>query len=376
MNDVTLPGLIVPIEGRVDQLERALKRASQAQTKMARDMQRRAKDSADAMARTYQGMGGQIEGTFSKIRIPGGPPALAGAVAGSGMAIAATQIRDTVRGLAEIGDEAKRAGMAAEDFQRWRYVAETNRVSIDALVDSVKELNLRADEFIITGKGPAEEAFSRLGFTADDLAKRLKNPSDLMLEITRRMQGMDTAAQIRIADEVFGGTGGERFVELIAKGEAGIRTMLGEASVLSAEQLANAAELDRRYSQLTATLHNGWQRAALGAADFAAQVLNIKQNVEDLEASDLFRNSGQASAILGAGVSGALAGNGQAVADHAREIGGLLTEYERFAAEANNLAPILDKFSNELRRMGETEAADALFAAAQALDHAIEPGVV
>lgn len=366
MNDVTLPGLIVPIEGRIDQLERALKRANQAQAKSARDMQARAKQSADRMAQTYEAMGGQITGIFSKIKLPvGGPAALAGAIAGSGLVVAANQVRQTVRAVAELGDQAKRSGMDAEAFQRWKFVAETNRVSVDALVDSVKELNLRADEFIITGKGPAEEAFNRLGFGAEDLARRLKNPSDLMLEIVKRMQGLSTAAQIRVADEVFGGTGGERFVELLGLGEAGIKQMMSEASVLSADQIDKAAELDRRYSAFTANLHTGWKRAALGAADFAAQVMNIRRDVDALEASSLFRDPGQAAAILGPDVTGALDGNGQAVNDHAQQIGALLIEYERFGAEANALAPILDTFANQLRRMGEADAADALQDAAQ-----------
>lgn len=359
-----LPGLIIPIEARIDRMERSLKKASQAQQRFAREASVRAKKNADDIAKAYDGLGGRLSASFAKLKIPGGPAGLSGAVAGSGVVLAANQIRETVRGIAEIGDEAKRAGVAVEDFQRWKAVAEQNRIGVDALTDGFKELNLRADEFIVTGKGSAEEAFTRLGFTAEDLAKRLKNPSDLMLEIVKRVEGMNTAARIRIADEVFGGTGGERFVELLGKGEAGVRRMLEDASVLSAAQIDQAAELDRRYNALMQTLGNGWKRASLGAADFAAQVLGIRQNIEELEASDMFRNAGQAPAILGAGVTDALAGNGQAVADHARQITGLLTEYERFAAEANNLAPILQKFSGELRRMGETEAAEALFDAA------------
>ncbi|SOC23307.1 hypothetical protein SAMN05877831_1391, partial [Rhodobacter maris] len=223
MNDVTLPGLIVPVEARIDKLEKALKRASQAQARTARDMETRAKQSVERMAKSYDGLGARMAGAFKSLPIPGlgvGIAGLAGAGLGAGFGLAAGQLRATVRSIAEIGNEARRAGVAVEDFQRWQVVAEQNRVSLDALTDGFKELSLRADEFIVTGKGAGAEAFTRLGFSATDLAARLKDPSALMLEIVKRLEGMDKAAQIRVADEVFGGTGGERFVEMLDRGEA------------------------------------------------------------------------------------------------------------------------------------------------------------
>lgn len=363
MNAVT-PGLVIDIEARINKLERGLKQANDRQRRAAGEMERRAQQSARKIEQTYAGMSNGIGASFAKL-----PVMLKGValplIGGAGLAAGAQQIRQTVRGIAELGDEAKRAGVEVEAFQRWRYVAEQNRIGVDALTDGFKELSLRADEVIVTGKGSAEESFTRLGLSAEELARRLNDPSELMLQIVDRMQGLDKAAQIRVADEVFGGTGGERFVELLGIGEAGIRRMMAEASVMSAGQIDKAAELDRRYSALTQNLANVWKRVALGTADFAAQVANIRQDVEALEASELFRTGAQAGSILGPDISDALAGNGQAVADHAAQIGALLVEYERFGAEASQLAPILEKFGNELRRMGETDAADALFEAAQ-----------
>ncbi|SDF06923.1 hypothetical protein SAMN04488105_1121 [Salipiger thiooxidans] len=107
----------------------------------------------------------------------------------------------------------------------------------------MKELNLRADEFIVTGKGPAAEAFARIGLGAAGLERKLEAPEALLLEIIGRMEDLDRAAQIRVADEIFGGTGGERFVELLARGEDGMRAMMQEARemglVMEAELVAN-----------------------------------------------------------------------------------------------------------------------------------------
>ncbi|AQS48102.1 hypothetical protein BMG03_10035 [Thioclava nitratireducens] len=375
MNDVNLPGLIVPVEARIDKLEKALKRANKAQAKTARQMENRAKRSAEKMAKSYESFGTKAAGALGKLPLPGlgvGVAGLAGAGIGAGLGIAAGQVRQTVRGIAEIGNEARRAGVAVEDFQRWQYVAEQNRVSVDALTDGFKELNLRADEFIATGKGSGADAFQRLGYSAAELSKKLKDPSKLFLEIIGRLEKFDKAAQIRIADEVFGGTGGERFVEMLNRGQASIKAMMGKASVLTEKQINKADALDRRYSALTASIHRGWQQAALGAADFAAQILNLRLEGDKLAASDLFRNGAQAPQILGPKVAAALDGNSQAVEDNAREIGDLLALYERFTAQSDALAPYLQRVSNELERVGDTQAADTLFEAAGAMQRLSE----
>lgn len=363
--------LVVMLEARVTEFEKRMRQAENRGTRTYQGLRRNSGTATRQMEQDMVRSTGRINqalasttasiGTFGKAF-------LGGAIAGAATAAVAgltSNLTRTVKAMASVGDEAKRAGVALDDFQRWKFVADQNRIGVDSLVDGFKELNLRADEFIVTGKGSAAEAFNRLNFSAEQLKDGLKDPSELMLEIVDRMQMLDQAGRIRVADEIFGGTGGERFVEMLSHGEAGIRRMMGEARILSQDQIDKAAELDRRYSALTSNLYVGWQKVALGAADFAAQVLNINQSIETLEASDLFRNAGQAGALLGDAVEGALEGSGQAVADHQTQIIELLTEYERFAAEATQLAPVLQTFSNELRRMGEDSAADALFEAAQ-----------
>ena len=83
----------------------------------------------------------------------------------------------------------------------------------------------------VAGKGPASEAFQRLGYGAEELKTMLADPSDIMVEMIGRLGQLDRAAQIRVADEVFGGSAGERLVELIDEGEAGIRAMMDQAEI-------------------------------------------------------------------------------------------------------------------------------------------------
>lgn len=262
-----LPGLIVPIEGRVDRLEKALAKANKAQQRFARDAESRSKRTASKMNKAFSGV------KFSGAGVAAGVTLIAGAAA---TAIAKTRV--LAHEVASVGNEARRAGVSAEDFQVWGYVAEQNRIPVDALVDGLKELNLRADEFVTTGQGSGAEAFQRLGYTAEELARKLKDPSALMSEILERLEQMDKAAQIRIADELFGGTGGERFVELLGQGARKIEETKREATnlglVMSDDLIAKADILDRQFNSMASTVGVTLKSAIISAAYSLSEFLD------------------------------------------------------------------------------------------------------
>ncbi|RVE78252.1 phage tail tape measure protein [Sinorhizobium meliloti] len=207
---------------------------------------------------------------------------LAGGAAGliTGIVSASTVavIRDAAGAIASIGDEARRAGLDVKSFQELKYVAEQNRVGVDALTDGIKELNLRADEFIVTGGGSAAEAFQRLGYSADDLKRKVEDPADLFTEIIGRLGELDKAAQIRIMDEIFGGTGGEQFVQLIEAGEAGIRDTIKAANdlgiVLDEQMVEQAEEIDRQFNAIATTVGTNLKAAIVSAVGSLGQFID------------------------------------------------------------------------------------------------------
>lgn len=355
MSTVDLPGLVVPIEARIDRLEKSLKKASQAQGKAAREMERRAKQSADAMAKSYESAGTRMSSAFKAIALPR-MAAFAGTAAALSVAEVVAKTRQQVRAMAEIGDAAKRAGMQAEAFQEWSFVADQNRIGIDALTDGFKELSLRADEFIQTGSGSGAEAFKRLGFNAADLGERLKDPSALMLEIIKRMEGLDKAAQIRIADEVFGGSGGERFVELLDKGAAGISAQITRARdlglVLDEGAVKKAGELDAKFSELETRLANVWRTGVVEAGYFFGMI--------DRETPKLKFDPVDTERLVGKGTSDALGDLPEVPQDALAEIESLKIEYADLATEARTLVPALSDASNMLRGVGNEAGAQSL----------------
>lgn len=216
---------------------------------------------------------------------------LKASLAGLGVGLSLQGAKEIISDIAAIDREARRAGISIKAFQEMKYVAEKNRIDVDAMIDGMKELSLRADEFALTGKGSASEAFQRLGFGAKDVANRLKEPSQLFVEIIGRVQKLNKAAQIRVMDELFGGTAGERFVELIAQGEDGIRRAIEEAHQLGAvmddELVRSAEELDAAFNTVATTVGNALKTAIVEAYNALLVFKSTFQDFEDRSTSAL-----------------------------------------------------------------------------------------
>ncbi|MEH6645502.1 phage tail tape measure protein [Sulfitobacter sp.] len=358
-----LPGLIVDIEARMDKLERGFKKANAVQNRASGQMEARAQRSANKLRDTYGKAGDGILATFKRLG-----PGLAGGLIG-GLTVGALSglsqnLGRIVNETAQIGDEAKRAGVSVRALQEWKFVGEQNRIGIDQVVDGLKELNLRADEFIITKSGPAAEAFARLGISATELETKLKDPSELLLEIIGRMEDMDQAARIRISDELFGGSAGERFAELVSRGENELRKTIRAANetgaVLDSELIEKAAELDRRYAALQSRMDSFWKSFVIGAVDAGIKIATLRTDLDDL-----FRSYQQADGLLGKGAADALRTDSDAAAENADQIAALRRQYEALGDVADNTGSSLMQAAATLRQLGYDDIADALVNASE-----------
>lgn len=347
--------ITILLQARDKDFARAMDRSNKVIARLERDTRK-----------NMSGMAQSVDQGLSRAAV--GIRAFAGGIVGGILAQSfagiVTQARQVVRGIASIGDEAQRAGVSTTVFQEWAYVANTNRISVDALTDGLKELSLRTDEFVVTGAGPAADAFNRLGFTAGELATAIEDPSELLLEITDRMQALDSAARIRVADELFGGTGGERFVQLINQGEAALRGTIDRSyevgAVMDQELIAKAAELDRRFNDLTTTTSNFFKLFVVEIVDAGVKIATLRDDLDDM-----FRSYDQARGLLGDDVAEALEADSDAADQNAETIGNLRRVYEDLGDQALRLAPLLEQASIQLRSMGYDEQAQEIAAMAE-----------
>lgn len=289
--------LLVLVEARITDLEKNMRKASATTGREFGKMRKDAGSATRAMEADVIRSSNRIrEATASIGGAIGslGKGALAGvgvSIAGLGLGELWSQARATATEIANIGSEAQRAGVSAKAFQELGYVAQQNRIPIDALTDGLKELALRADELVQTGAGPAAESFHRLGISAEDLKEKLKDPQALMIEIIGKLGELDKASQIRISDELFGGTAGERFVELIDDGAEGIRRLIQEANdlgmVMDEEMIAKAAEIDRQFTIVSNTVGTYLKGAIVNAASALAMFIDGFNDFQNQQSSTI-----------------------------------------------------------------------------------------
>ncbi|CZT34609.1 lysozyme [Rhizobium sp. 9140] len=289
--------LVVSLEARINEFEKRMKAAektgsrsfqqlrnssSSATRAMETDMVRTTTRVNQALAQTSSRIG-----TFGKAFVTG---LAAGAAIGALEGIRQAVI-DSTKSVLEMSDQAKRAGVSFKAFQELKFVAEQNRIGIDSLTDGLKEMSLRADEFIKTGAGSAAESFRRLGYNASELARKLQDPDQLFLEIIGKLQRLDKAAQIRISDELFGGTGGEQFVQLLTKGEAGIRAQIKAANdlgiVMDDQLIAKAEEVDQQFNVIANTIGTHLKSAIVEACSAWFEFLDSYREFENQKSKTL-----------------------------------------------------------------------------------------
>lgn len=296
--------LVVALEARINDFEKRMKQAERTGTDSFQKIRRGSKtateqmeaDMARSTTRINQSLAtvGTKIGNFGRAFGAG----LVGSVAGMGIAGIIGRVHDLAKGVAEVGDQAKTAGLGLKEFQKWKYAAEQNRIGLDAMIDGFKELSLRADEYVKTGAGSAAESFQRLGMSQEEVKERLKNPSDLMLELidrTRRLK--DTAAGIRIFDELLGGTGGEQFVRLIEQGRDGLSDTLTEAenvvALLDEDMVRSAEEVDKAFNRIATTVGTELKGAVVEAYKALVAFKSIWDGINDSSAEGLMARRSQ-----------------------------------------------------------------------------------
>lgn len=319
--------LIVMLEGRVAEFEKRFKRAERTGTKTYTGLRRGSKVATTAMerdmVRSSKRINQALAATSSRIGMVG--KAFAATAIATGMAAITTGATRAVRGMALLDAQAKRAGLSVTAFQQLKFVGEQNLIDVDQMVDGLKELQLRADEFVQTGGGPAAEAFSRLGLDARQLKRALEEPEELFLDIIDRMEDLDRAGQIRVADEVFGGSAGERFVELLDQGDEGIRALMNRADelglVMDESAIAKAAELDRKFGEISARVSTLAKTIVVDLAGSLEEALTI-------DVDDIFGSAERAIAMMGEANYRALSDANSITQDQTASVEDLIDTYD------------------------------------------------
>ncbi|PRX09972.1 UNVERIFIED_ORG: hypothetical protein BCL66_105158 [Martelella mediterranea] len=267
-----------------------------AMTRIRMQARTAANDTASSFMSIKKKVGG-LDGIFGVLR--GGP---AGLAASLGLGVMVSETQKAVNAVADLGKAAKTAGVDFEVFQELRYAAVKSRIELNALTDGLKEMQLRADEFVKTGGGSAAESFKRLGVNARDLTRMLRDPAAMFDTLIGKIRLLDRAAQIRVLDEVFGGTAAEQFSSLMDESVQSIADARQEArdmgAVMDDELLSKANDINAAWETMALVIGTNVKGALVDIAslmgdlwvsidEFTAILMKIPREMENI------RNAGE-----------------------------------------------------------------------------------
>lgn len=265
--------LIVALEARVDRFEKAFKRADRTANDNFQNIERRAKRSGEEMEKAMAGSAVKVAEGMEKMFAP----FLRGGVVFAGVAGAAMALKSVANSIAEVDREARKAGVTAQTWQQWSYVATAAGASVEGITDALKEMNIRANEFALTGKGSGAEWFDRLGYSADEVGRKLQDPNRFLDELISKIQKLDSGSQIRALDELFGGTGAEQLSKVLGLSVEQIQQLRSEAATFSDEQIAAAKKIDAEFETLWRNVRVYAKQAAIEGVGYAQKIIGALQ---------------------------------------------------------------------------------------------------
>lgn len=168
------------------------------------------------------------------------------AIAGISLATLGAKIGQVMNSMGELDDLSQKIGTSVESLSRIQKVAQAFGVdfagSVDpALVKLARGLTTVDEKSSKTGK-----ALAAIGISAKDAAGNLRDPSDVMVDVAKRLQDYeDGAAKAAIVTDLFGKSGADLlpFFNDLADN-------VGDFSTTSAEAVAQASALQDKMGML------------------------------------------------------------------------------------------------------------------------------
>jgi hypothetical protein len=173
--------------------------------------------------------------------------------------------KDVIKAQGDLVSMAEVAGTSVENLSSLGFAAEQSSSSLEGLNKGLGNLANTAAS-AAKGSKDAQEAFALLGIEVEDGNGRLKDSSDLLLEVAEQFaQYEDGAAKSALAQDLFGKSGKE-LIPLLNRGAAGIKELQEEADRLGVTVGTDAANASN-------TLNDNLTKLQRTAGGLAGQVL-------------------------------------------------------------------------------------------------------
>jgi len=165
-----------------------------------------------------------------------------------GVAGIAAFAKSTLDAADSMSKLSQRTGIAVPALDRFRQAANLSDTSIQSLERAFPALTKNMDDAAQKGKGPAFEAFQRLGVSVTDASGKVRAADDVMLQIADRFQGMaDGTEKAALASAIFGTRIGSELIPML---NLGGETMRNFSSVMTQEFADRSAAFNDKLTMM------------------------------------------------------------------------------------------------------------------------------
>ena len=172
---------------------------------------------------------------------------------------------NSVKKYADIADQAQKAGMDGEDFQRLSAAAELAGVSIMVVGKAARELRILMKD-AASGNQQAIDKLKALGFTQEQISSGSIKATDVFLQLAKAMEisGSD-ADKLTILTAIFGDKVSTELLPLLDTTRQKLRETFGEAVVMDNQALRDLDEMNDKLGKLKRLLEFIAASTAYGA---------------------------------------------------------------------------------------------------------------
>jgi muramidase (phage lysozyme) len=263
-----LTRLVVSLEARMDQYNKAMARAEGVTNKSASAIERR-------FQKTEQALKGFGKNFFSGLNVG----AILGTVTAAGIADFAKQ---AVRHLAEIKVSAEKAGVSIADFQKLTFAGIGTGTEASGIVAIMEDFNKKLGEAATKG-GDLKKLFDANGIAIRNSNGAVRDNVELLAQAADLVKNAGSAEEAQLITVMALGRGGADAVAFLKQGGDEIRKSMGAAegagAVIRTNLVLAADEFAVRWAKSIA----GWKDQAIGAAaEIALQFEAAFTHVNDM----------------------------------------------------------------------------------------------
>ncbi len=258
--------LIVSLEARTKEYEKALAKAQNVTVTRLRSMEKQAESFATRFDRKL----GAIGATFRNFA--------AGFVGGLGIEQLARAAASAIKSIADIGDEAKKLGMSTSDFQELAAAAKYSGTDVSALASAMKKLAINSSE-AAQGNGEFANLLRLNNVSIRDANGELKSQAEILAIVADLVKNAASEQDKLAIAQIALGKSGTEMMGLLADGADGVVAAMKYASEeglkFTDEQIAKAQEFDDKIDllvdKISVNLKGAFIEAAIGAESFASR---------------------------------------------------------------------------------------------------------